>query len=106
MGQLEDLKLFVSVVHSQGVTRAAEHLGIAKSAVSRHLSGLEHQYQTRLEERGPGRWDLTETGEELYVRALKLTAEADEIDRDFAQSPHSLAGPLSVALPDVFVVPI
>ena len=102
MGQLEDLKLFVSVVQNRGISRAADQLGIAKSAVSRRLSGLEHRYQAKLVERGPARWDITETGEELYGRALRVIGEADEMDADFARTPHSLEGPLSVALPDIF----
>ena len=102
MGQLEDFRMYVAIVQSQGISKAAEQLGIAKSAVSRRLSLLEDRYQSRLIERGPGRWDVTDTGEQLYQRAIELVGEADEIETDFLQTEQSLAGPLSVSLPDDF----
>ncbi len=102
MGQLEDFRMYVAVVQSQGISKAADQLGIAKSAVSRRLSLLEDRYQSRLIERGPGRWEVTDTGEQLYQRAIELVGEADEIETDFLQTQQSLAGPLSVSLPDDF----
>ncbi|MCP4891805.1 MAG: LysR family transcriptional regulator, partial [Planctomycetaceae bacterium] len=85
MGQLEDFRMYVAVVQSQGISKAADQLGIAKSAVSRRLSLLEDRYQSRLIERGPGRWEVTDTGEQLYQRAIELVGEADEIETDFLQ---------------------
>jgi DNA-binding transcriptional LysR family regulator len=69
MGQLEDLKLFVSVVDNQSITRAAAVLNIAKSAVSRRLSLIEERYGSKLIDRKSGNWQVTATGFELYQRA-------------------------------------
>ena len=41
MGQLEDMNMFIRVVDAGGISRAAEQLGLAKSAVSRRLVDLE-----------------------------------------------------------------
>ncbi|MCX8227796.1 MAG: LysR family transcriptional regulator, partial [Sulfitobacter sp.] len=41
MGQIEDLRIFGIVVETGGISKAAERLGIAKSAVSRRISLLE-----------------------------------------------------------------
>ena len=43
MAQIEDLRLFVSVVDNQSIMRAANALNIAKSTVKR-LSLLEYRY--------------------------------------------------------------
>lgn len=102
MGQLEDFRMFVAVVQSQGISRAADQLGIAKSAVSRRLALLEERFSARLIERGPGRWEVTDTGEQLYLRALEVVGDADEIEADFVQVAQSITGPLSVSLPHDF----
>lgn len=38
MGQIEDLRLFATIVDQGSIARAADALGIAKSAVSRRLA--------------------------------------------------------------------
>ena len=102
MGQLENLRLYAVVVEEGSITRAAAVLNIAKSAVSRRLSLLEERYEAKLIERGPGSWKVTETGEELYRRALRAVGEVDEIDADFLSASANLSGPLSVSVPRDF----
>ncbi|MFT6268090.1 MAG: DNA-binding transcriptional LysR family regulator, partial [Alphaproteobacteria bacterium] len=41
MGQLEDMHIFLRVVETGGITKAAEQMNIAKSAVSKRLASLE-----------------------------------------------------------------
>lgn len=98
MGQIEDLKLFVTVVDSGGIARAAERLNIAKSAVSRRLAQLEERFSVRLIDRQPRTWEITTAGQELYQRAAQMVADADELDADFKQETQSLVGPLSVSI--------
>ena len=102
MGQIEDLRLYAVVVDEGSVTRAAAALNIAKSAVSRRLALLEGRYEAKLIERGPGSWKVTETGEELYRRAMLAIGEVDEIDADFLSASADLSGPLSVSVPRDF----
>ncbi|PZV38762.1 LysR family transcriptional regulator [Mesorhizobium kowhaii] len=102
MGQVEDLRLFVLVVENSSISKAADKLRIAKSAVSRRLNLLEERYGTRLIDRAPGVWALTETGRELFQRAVRIVGDVEEIDGDFANAPRNLAGPLSVSVPREF----
>ena len=102
MGQLENLRLYAVVVEEGSITRAAGVLNIAKSAVSRRLSLLEDRYEAKLIERGRGSWKITETGEELYRRALRAVGEVDEIDADFLSASANLSGPLNVSVPRDF----
>ena len=41
MGQLEDMQVFIKVVEAGSITKAAEQLNLAKSAVSKRLGELE-----------------------------------------------------------------
>ncbi|MCK5922205.1 MAG: LysR family transcriptional regulator [Methylococcales bacterium] len=102
MGQIEDLRLYAVVIDEGSVTRAATTLNIAKSAVSRRLALLEVRYEAKLIERGPGSWKVTETGEELYRRAVRAVGEVNEIDADFLSASANLSGPLSVSVPREF----
>ncbi len=102
MGQIEDLHLFVVVVETSGISKAAERLGIAKSAVSRRMSLLEGRYGAILIDRTPGVWDLTETGKELYQRAVQVVGEMNGIEADFVNISANHSGPLSVSVPREF----
>lgn len=98
MGQIEDLRVFVTVVDAGGIARAAEQLSIAKSAVSRRLAQLEDRYGVRLIDRQPRVWEVTTAGHELYQRATRMVADAEDLDADFMHSRHALTGPLTVSV--------
>ena len=98
MGQIEDLRVFVSIVENGGIARAAEVLGIAKSAVSRRLGQLEDRYGVHLIDRQPRTWVVTRAGQELYQRASVTVADVDELQADFVHSAQSLSGPLSISI--------
>jgi len=102
MGQVEDLKLFTTVVDQGSISRAAESMNIAKSAVSRRLSLLEERYGSHLIDRGPGNWEISATGLELYQRAINVVSEFDEIESDFTEATQALAGPLTISVPREF----
>jgi len=99
MGQIEDLRLFAKVVENRSISKAADKLHIAKSAVSRRLHLLEERYGTRLVDRSPGVWEITATGRELYQRAARVVSEVDEIEGDFTETAQIIAGPLVVSVP-------
>lgn len=98
MGQIEDLRLFVKTVDSGGIARAAEEIGIAKSAVSRRLAQLEERYGVRLIDRQPRVWEVTTAGQELYQRASSMVSDADDLDYDFLHLGHAPKGPLSISV--------
>ncbi len=102
MGQIEDLRLFTIIVEQGSISRAADTINIAKSAVSRRLSLLEQRYGARLINREPGNWEITATGHELYQRVSNVVNDVDEIESDFTQTTQTLAGPLTVSLPREF----
>ena len=98
MGQIEDLRLFVTIVDKGSIAKAADELNIAKSAVSRRLSQMEERYGVRLIDRQPRVWEVTSAGQELYQRGMQMVSDADDLDADFIHSSRSLKGPLTVSI--------
>ncbi len=102
MGQMEDFRLFTLVVECKGISKAAENLNIAKSAVSRRLNLLEERFGAILINRVPGHWELTDIGRELYQRASRVVNDFEEIETDFKNSHSNISGPLAVSVPRDF----
>lgn len=99
---MEDLRLFTFVVENRGISKAADKLNIAKSAVSRRLNLLEERYSAKLIDRAPGRWDVTEVGRELYQRATRTVNDFEEIEADFKSTHTDISGPLAISVPREF----
>ncbi len=80
MDRLAALTVFSQVVEQGHLTRAAEHLGMSTSAVSRHLSDLEAHLDVRLINRTTRRLSLTEAGQVFYERCVQLLADLEEAE--------------------------
>ena len=99
MGQLEDVQAFVRVVDAGGIGKAADQMGLAKSAVSKRLSELETRLGVTLINRTTRTQKLSEAGEHYYTRSLQIINEMDELNK-FTTNPESdLHGTLRVSAP-------
>lgn len=99
MGQLEDINVFIRIVDSGGISRAAEQLGLAKSAVSRRLVDLETRLGVRLINRTTRTSSLTEAGRSYYERAIKIVDDITELNALTENSNSSLEGTINLAAP-------
>ena len=99
MGQLEDMQVFIRIVDSGGISRAAEQLGMAKSAVSRRLVALETRLGVRLINRTTRTSSLTEVGQHYYERAIKVVDDVAELSVLTADENTSLEGTINLAVP-------
>ncbi|MEE4377571.1 MAG: LysR family transcriptional regulator [Candidatus Competibacteraceae bacterium] len=104
MDKFEDLQAFVAVVETGSFTAAAERLDMAKSAVSRRVSGLEERLGVQLLRRTTRRLSLTETGHHFYERSARVLADLEEAESAVLQEHGELRGTLRVALPLSFGV--
>ena len=102
MGQLEELANFVRVVDAGGISRAAEQLDIAKSAVSRRLAELEARLGVRLLTRSTRSMTLTDAGQALYERSLRILSDVTEAEDAASAAESSLKGKLRIAVPVTF----
>lgn len=99
MGQLEDMQVFIRVVDAGGISRAAEQLGLAKSAVSRKLVDLESRLGVRLLNRTTRTSSLTEAGLAFYERSIKIVDDVAELNTLTNASKTTLEGTINLAAP-------
>jgi len=102
MDDLRRMIIFYHVVESQSFSGAAGKLGIAKSAVSRHISLLEKSIGVRLLNRTTRRLSLTEVGETYYQSCARIVAEAELATELVSQLQEEPVGTLKVAAPSSF----
>jgi DNA-binding transcriptional LysR family regulator len=73
------IEVFVAVVETRHVTRAAEMLGMTQSAASQRLKNLELALGAQLIERGQRPVALTRAGIALHRRATMILSEVDAL---------------------------
>ncbi len=71
---IRHLRLFMTVVECGNITAAAEKLGLSQPALSKHLSRLEGELQTKLLERLPRGVRLSTSGQILFGYAKSIDA--------------------------------
>lgn len=110
MDDLRRMVIFSHVVEAKSFSAAAKRLGIAKSAVSRHIALLEKSVGVRLLNRTTRSISLTEIGETYYQSCARIVAEAEEVTRRIGKLQDQLSGTLRVASPIVlgnrFIAPL
>ncbi|NOL51722.1 LysR family transcriptional regulator [Pelistega suis] len=90
---LNDMRLFVSVVQAGSLTRASELLDVPKSHLSRHLTELENSLGTTLMDRGRRGIVLNELGRRFLHNAqemLRLAQMAIDDIQTNLQKPNGL----------------
>jgi DNA-binding transcriptional LysR family regulator len=100
MGQLEDMAVFTKVVESGSITKAAQQLNLAKSAVSRRLADLESKLGVQLLIRTTRHSKVTDEGRQFYKDAKDLIQNVEALNEKNWQSDKlELSGSLRIAVP-------
>ena len=102
MDRFEDLRAFVQAVESGSLTRAAEALQVATSAVSRRIKELEGRLGTQLLQRTTRQMRLTAAGETFHARAVEILQALEEAETEAGCQSRTLTGPLRIAAPLAF----
>jgi DNA-binding transcriptional LysR family regulator len=93
---LEQLRVFVAVAERQHVTRAAEALNIAQSAVSASIGVLEGRHGAKLFNRVGRRIELTEAGALFLTEARAVLARAESAELVLSELGDLKRGVLSI----------
>jgi DNA-binding transcriptional LysR family regulator len=93
----QQITSFVTVTRAGGVSAAAGQLGLAKSAVSKHVSQLEELLQVKLLERSSRRVSLTREGEHLFARLESLLAEGQRLLEQANEEHDRVEGVVRIA---------
>lgn len=99
MSRYEEFEAFVRTVDAGSFTEAARQLGVAKSAISRRISDLEARLGGQLLIRSTRNMHLTDTGQALYERAVRLLQDWDEAEGLVGAQTQALSGHIRIAAP-------
>ena len=103
MGKLEDMETFVRIVEAGSISRAAEQMEIAKSAVSRRLIDLETRLNAQLIKRTTRKSTSDRSGQTRSIRkALQILADVSELHSSTSDEMGELQGGIKIALPYSF----
>jgi molybdate transport repressor ModE-like protein len=93
----DDLRLFLAVARTGSISRAARHLGVQHSTVSRRIRQFEEKLGSRLLERKTGRYELTPAGENVKEASERIEREVLGVDGALLGKDTQQVGPLKVA---------
>ena len=94
--RLRDLHVFLEVVHSGSMAKAAAQLGVSQPAVSEVIAALEHALRVRLFDRSSRGVELTMYGRALLKRAVAAFDELKQSIRDIEVLTDPSAGELRI----------
>src|SRR5437899_12476507 len=95
---LRQIRYFIAIADAGVLSRAAETLNVAQSALSHHVAALETDLGVKLLERRPRGIALTAAGRRLYEHAsavLSALGKAEEGERTYNEPAN---GPVCIGL--------
>ncbi|KAE9629016.1 LysR family transcriptional regulator [Parasedimentitalea maritima] len=98
MNDWDDLRYFLAVSRKGSIRGAAAMLGVNHSTVSRRIDAFEKKLGTRLFERLPSGYFMTQAGEDMSQSAAKIESEVNSIGRQVIGRDTQLDGVLKVTL--------
>lgn len=96
----DDLRFFLAVARAGRLTVAARRLEADHTTVSRRISALERALKTKLFERRPQGYTLTERGERLLAKAESMETHALAVASEVGGSDLALSGTVRIGAPD------
>ena len=96
--ELRNLKSFIYVAENLSFTIAATRCFITQSAISQHIKALENELQCKLLIRTSHDITLTESGEELYIRAKEIVKQAEDCKEHIRSLNNCMTGELRIGV--------
>ena len=100
---VRQLRYFVGSVRAGSLSRAADQLHVAQSALSHHLGALEVELDRELVVRGPKGIVLTEAGSVLYRHAEAILRHLESAKQATRNALNLPSGRVSIGFPTVLV---
>ena len=98
----DDLRYFLALAGEGTVSGAGRALSVKHTTVARRITSLETQLGSRLFDRTPEGYVLTQVGENLYPHALAVETQMQSAEREVFGMDAELKGSLTLtASPDV-----
>ena len=94
----DDMRFFLALSREGSISAAGRSLGVNHTTVARRITALEDMLGTRLFDRLPAGYEMTQSAEDLYRHALEMEAHAQAIDREVFGQDAALKGPLKLTV--------
>ncbi len=94
---LHKLEIFDAVVQRGGITKAADHLGVAQPVITAHIRSLEERVGVTLFARAGRHLQLTEAGRAVHEWATGVLRSTRELSRDLDSVSGGLQGTIALA---------
>jgi DNA-binding transcriptional LysR family regulator len=99
----DDLRVFLAVAQEGSTTAAGRSLKIDQSTVHRRLSELERRIGSRLVERHPAGYRLTDLGQEMLPFAQRVEHAVQLFEQRLNESKRAAVGVVRVTCPEPLV---
>jgi LysR family transcriptional regulator for bpeEF and oprC len=93
------MQVFTRVVDTNSFSRAADTLNLPRASVTTIIQNLEAHLKVRLLQRTTRRLNLTPDGAAYYERCVRILADIEEAEGEFAHSGRGPHGKLRVDMP-------
>jgi DNA-binding transcriptional LysR family regulator len=95
--EFSQLQAFISVSQNRSFSITAEMLHLSQPAISKRISTLEQQLNCKLFHRIGHQVQLTEAGQRLLPRAIKILQDIEDCKRHIQQLDENISGKLTIA---------
>jgi DNA-binding transcriptional LysR family regulator len=95
--EFSQLQAFISVAHNRSFSITAQQLHLSQPAISKRISTLEQQLNCELFDRIGHQVQLTEAGQRLLPRAIKIIQDIEDCKRHIQQLDKNISGKLTIA---------
>ncbi len=96
---LNDIALFVHIVKTGSLNKAAELQALPAATVTRRLQKLEHKLKCKLINRSARQFNVTLEGQKLFDECSYLVDSLEERTKQFETSVNDLSGKIKVLAP-------
>ena len=94
----DDMRFFLALSREGSVSGAGRALGVKHTTVARRIRVLEERLGTRLFDRLPDGYAMTQVAENIFKHALAMEVLSQAVDREAFGRDAELAGPLKLTV--------
>ena len=103
MSKFIQYQTFLKVVETRSLTKAANALNRSVSTVSKQLSALEAELDSKLIDRSTQSLAITALGEAFYLKCREILEYVDFAERSLIENQGLIQGKLTISLPEVLL---
>lgn len=96
----DDLRYFLAAARHGQVTAAGQRLGVDQATVGRRVAHLEAQLETRLFDKSPRGYELTDAGRRLLSFAEEIEARVESAEEAIVGNARTLSGAVRIGAPE------